>query len=227
MARVLIVSDPHAPFTHPHFRRFCNDVRKTYKTKKTVFIGDLVDSHALSFHEHDPDGMSAGDEKKAAKVQIAEWYKDFPNALVCIGNHDARSLRLAHKAGIPIEELKDFSTSWGTPNWHWEWEHEIDGVLYLHGTGASGKQAAANLMMKRRRSVVIGHTHTNAGVNYHTNADSRIFGMNVGCGIDTHAYAFAYARDFADRPVLGCGVVLDGLAIFIPMECSAGEKYAR
>jgi predicted phosphodiesterase len=227
MSRVLAIGDLHEPFTHPKYLAFCKDVKRMYRTKETVFIGDQVDLHAMSFHQHDVDGMSAGHEKVVAKKQIATWYKAFPNAKVCIGNHDARTIRLAAKVGMPVDDLKDFKTSWGTPNWDWQWEHEIDGVLYLHGTGASGKQAAANLMMKRRRSVVIGHTHTNAGINYHTNHDNRIFGMNVGCGIDCNSYAFAYAKDFADRPVLGCGVVIDGIGHFIPMPCGPGEKFAR
>jgi predicted phosphodiesterase len=227
MARILCVGDLHEPFTHPRYRDFCKDVRKTWKTKETVFIGDLVDLHALSFHEHDPDGMSPGEEVRTAKAEVAKWHKTFPKARVCIGNHDARTLRLARKAGLPIEALRDFKDIWGTPTWEWDWEFDIDNVLYLHGTGASGKQAAANLMMKRRKSVVIGHTHTNAGVNYHMNHDGRIFGMNVGCGIDCKGYAFAYAKDFADRPNLGCGVVIDGVAHFIPMPCGPGEKFAR
>ena len=103
MSRVLVPGDLHLPFTHPKYLAFCKDVRRVWKTKEVVFIGDQVDAHALSFHEHDPDGMSAGDEKRAAKAGIAEWYKAFPKAKVCIGNHDARTIRLARKAGIPME----------------------------------------------------------------------------------------------------------------------------
>jgi hypothetical protein len=227
MASVLIVGDPHEPFTHPKYRQFCKDTQRKWKTGETVFIGDLVDLHALSFHDHDPDGMSPGDEIIAARKAVGKWHKTFPDAKVCIGNHDARTIRLARKAGLPVEALKDFADIWGTPTWDWQWEHTIDNVLYLHGTGASGLGAARALMMKRRKSVVIGHTHTNAGINYHTNNDDRIFGLNVGCGIDCQRYAFAYAKDMADRPVLGCGVVIDGIGHFIPMPCGKGEKYHR
>ena len=136
---VLVISDLHLPFTHPRFLKFVKDVQKKYNTKQTVFIGDVVDLHALSFHEHDPDGLSPGQEKLAAKKEVAKWYKAFPKAKVCIGNHDARTVRIARKAGLPMDELKDFATSWGTPGWEWDWEFKINGVLYLHGTGASGK----------------------------------------------------------------------------------------
>jgi hypothetical protein len=44
-----------------------------------------------------------------------------------------------------------------------------------------------------------------------------MFAMNVGCGIDCQSSAFHYAKDHLDRPVFGCGVVIDGTAQFIPM----------
>ena len=58
--------------------------------------------------------------------------------------------------------------------------------------------------------------------------DDRIFGLNVGCGIDIDRYAFAYAQDFKIRPGLGCGVVVDsGEAHFIPMACGSDEQFGR
>jgi hypothetical protein len=37
----------------------------------------------------------------------------------------------------------------------------------------------------------------------------RIFGMQVGCGIDTTSYASAYAKNFK-KQAIGCGVVIGG-----------------
>ena len=56
----LIVPDLHQPFTRDDFLDFCLDTARKYKTKRTVFIGDLVDQHALSYHEHSPDGYVSG-----------------------------------------------------------------------------------------------------------------------------------------------------------------------
>jgi hypothetical protein len=107
-------------------------------------------------------------------------------------------------------------------------EHIVDGVLYTHGTGVSGKNAALNLALQRRSSTVIGHVHSFAGVQYHCNSTSRIFGMNAGSGIDIAAYSFNYGQDFPVRPVLGVGIVLNGKeAQFIPMPIGKGEKYRR
>ena len=37
----------------------------------------------------------------------------------------------------------------------------------------------------------------------------KIFGLQVGCGIDRKAYAFSYGKDFAKKPVIGSGLVLE------------------
>lgn len=228
MSVVGIVGDIHLPFTYPTYLRFVRDTFRQHKVTKIVFIGDIVDSHALGFWDNDPNGHSAEDEASLAAAELKRWVKAFPKALVCIGNHDERHYRMARKAGLPDRFLKSYADVWGTKGWQWGMSHRIDGVLYTHGTATSGKDAAINLAIQKRISTVIGHVHTFAGVKYHANDDSRIFGMNVGCGIDCRAYAFAYGRDFPTRPVLGCGIVRHGNeAHFFPMQCSPGEKYAR
>lgn len=226
MSNVLIIGDLHLPFTHPEYLRFCKDTKKKYRCTEVVFAGDIVDLCGLGFWDSDADGRSTGDEMNLAREGVAQWYKAFPKAVACIGNHDARTIRHAKKHGMPLQALKSFAELWGTPEWSWDWSHEIDGILYTHGTG-SGPMAAHKIMQKKHKSVVIGHVHSSAGVLYNTTADRRMFAMNVGCGIDCSAYAFHYAKDHLDRPVLGNGVVLDGTAIFNPMPCGRGEKYHR
>jgi hypothetical protein len=223
-----IVGDLHFPFVHPMYLRFCQDVFAAWRVDKVHLIGDINDGHGLSFHEHDANGMSAEDEAAAADLHIQKWHRTFPKATVSIGNHDERYWRVAAKAGMPKRYLKPYKEAFKTPSWDWQLEHEFDGVIYTHGTGNSGKDAAINLAIQRRRSTVIGHIHSFPGVKWHANADSRIFGMNVGCGIDCGAYAFAYSKNFPVRPFLGCGIVLDGeLAYFEPMPCGAGDRYNR
>ena len=101
-------------------------------------------------------------------------------------------------------------------------------MLYEHGTGTSGKDAALNRAVAKRSSLVMGHTHTSAGVKWHANEFDRIFGLQVGCGIDLTGYAFAYSKPWPIRPVMGCGVVLDGVeAHFEVMPCGTGERYHR
>lgn len=225
--RIGIVGDVHEPFTHPMYRRFVQDVFTQWRVNHVHFIGDIVDLHALSFWEHDPNGMSAEGESAEAARGVEAWRETFPRATVSIGNHDERQYRKARKAGIPDRFIRDYRDVWNTPKWDWQFSHTFDGVLYEHGTGTSGKDAAFNRAHQKRCSLVMGHVHSYPGVKWHANEFNRIFGMNVGCGVDNDAYAMAYGKAFPIRPVLGCGVVIDGYPYFEPMPCGVGEAYHR
>lgn len=218
--RIGIIGDIHAPFTHKGYRRFVDKAFTSWKVSHVHFIGDVVDAHALSKHEHDPNGESAEAEARQAARAVAAWYRDYPEATVSIGNHDERHYRAARRAGIPDRYIRSYAEVWDTPRWDWQPSHTFDGVLYEHGTGTTGKDAALNRAVQKRQSLVMGHVHTYPGSKYHASDNGTIFGLNVGCGIDASAYAFAYARPFPTVPVLGCGVVVDGVdAFFLPMPC--------
>lgn len=225
--RIGIVGDIHEPFCHPMYGRFCMDVFEQWDVQRVHLIGDIVDNHAISFHESDPNGYGANDEYELAREHVSWWYELFPRATVSIGNHDALHHRRAKREGIPEPFIRSYSDVWATPKWDWQPTHVFDGVLYRHGTGSSGKDAAINQAVQRRCNVVQGHTHCWAGAKFHANDNDRVFGMNVGCGIDVASYAMAYAKDFAIRPVLGCGVVIDGHPYFEAMPCGPKEKYHR
>jgi len=161
-------------------------------------------------------------------VDVSRWHRAFPDATVCVGNHDCRHYRSARKAGIPDRYLRDYAEIWRTKRWRWAEAFRHDGVLYEHGTGSTGKDAALNRAMQKRCSLVMGHVHSWAGVKWHANEFDRIFGLNAGCGIDLKAYAFEYGRPFPIRPVLGCGIVIDGEAAhFQAMPCGRGQPYHR
>lgn len=226
--RVGIVGDPHEPFCHPMYRRFCLDTFAKYRVNKVVFIGDLGDNHAISFHDHDPDLHSPNDELKMAQRKLRPWVRAIPNALVTIGNHDDLPARQAQANGLPGQWLREYKEVWNTPGWDWGWDFQIDGNTYTHGTGLSGKDAAINYAIESRASVIIGHLHSNAGAKFHASRNSRIFGLSVGCGVDDKARAFAYGKFNVKRSLLGCGIVLDGdQPIFVPMAIGRGEKYNR
>lgn len=219
MSTVLVIADTHIPFVHPRYLDFCRRLRDKYKPKHVVHIGDVLDEHAVSIkYLKNPNGQSAREEWKASLVHTKRWHEAFPKTKVCIGNHDKRYVLAARAAGLNDECLRGFAEIWRTPTWEWALQHEIDGVLYEHGTGSSGGDAAIQRAMAQRQSLVMGHTHSFAGVKYHSNPKDIIFGMNVGCGLDIKAYAFEYGEGFVNRPVLGAGVVFDGeLALFLPM----------
>lgn len=226
--RVGVVGDIHLPFTHPLYLQFCLDVFEAWGVDHVHLIGDVVDLHALSFYDIDPNGHSPEREAELAQDMLRDWVAAFPSSTVSIGNHDNRHYRRAQRAGVPDRYLKTYCELWDAPGWKWDLQHRIDGVLYEHGTGSHGKDAAFNRAKDKRTSLVMGHTHTHAGVKWHANEYNRIFGLNVGCGIDCSHYAFNYGKHFATRPVLGCGIVLDGVwPYFEPMPIGKGERYHR
>ena len=80
-----------------------------------------------------------------------------------------------------------------------------DDVRYCHGEGGTARTKGKNDMM----STVQGHIHTQAYTEWIVGRKFRIFSLQVGCGIDSSAYAAAYAKHFK-KQAIGCGVVLEG-----------------
>lgn len=218
---VLVIGDTHIPFEKKGYLDFCREQYKKYKCSLAVHIGDLCDNHSISYHEHHPDGMSAVDEIKVTRERLKNWYKAFPEVKLCKGNHDILLTRKAITYGLSDIMIRPYREIWELPaKWEYEWHFYISGVRYEHGTGYSGRYPHVQVSAKNRQSTVIGHCHSVAGVDFHANDMSLIFGMSTGCGIDRMQYTFWYGRDFRDKPILGCGVVLDAGkgAAFIPMK---------
>jgi len=227
MSRVLVIGDPHEPVCHPGYRAFCRDLRRKFKTTKTVIIGDICDHHAISFHAANPMCPGPDDEYLLTKQKMKLWRKDFPNAIVTIGNHDARVVRLAESVNIPAKYLRDYNEVWKTKGWKWVEDVIIDDVYYFHGTGRKGLHPAYNAMKNHLMSVCMGHCHSVAGTSWITTPNKRIFGMDVGCGIDVDAWQFAYGKHMDRRPILAAGVVLNGDPQHFIMPCGVGERYHK
>lgn len=213
MARVLVIGDTHAPGMKTGYVRFLQRIADTYDINRVVHIGDLVDWASISYHEKSPALRNATQEYARAKKQVATLTRAFPQADWMIGNHDALSERQAITAGLPPNLLKDYADMWDV-DWtvHPRFSKlQIDGVNYLHGDcGRGGQDAAFRQAKDNFRSTVIGHYHGQAGVRWWANPEFRVFGMSVGCGIDVNKLQFDYGRKFAHKPILGCGVVLNG-----------------
>ena len=209
MSKILIIGDIHEPFCKDGYLEHCKQVYKQFNCNKVVFIGDIIDSHYSSFHNTDPDGLSALDELNASIKKLAKWYKAFNKAIVIIGNHDRIVYRKAFAHGISSKWVKEYKEVLQVHNWQFVTEAQIDGVIYVHGEGATAFTKAKTLF----KSVVAGHSHTKCSIEYLNN----IFGMQVGCGVDKDAYSMAYAKNFAP-PQIACAVVLDGkLPIIVKM----------
>jgi len=217
----LVIGDTHIPFEKRKYLEFCKDTQKKYKCKQVIHIGDLIDNHAISFHDTDPDGLAGGREAEIAKKRLVSWKKAFPNLKICEGNHDRLHYRRAFSQGIPKIYMRNYNEIFNLPStWQWAFKFEIAGTRYLHGTGKGGKYAHIRWAVDNMQSTVIGHTHTSLGVHYMASDLKMIFAMQVGCGIDAKAYAMQYANIYSQKPTVGCGVVLEGgrEAIAVPMK---------
>lgn len=218
MTTILVIPDLQIPFQHRRALSFLKEQRDKYKPDTVVCVGDEWDNCALSRFPKNPDGQSAGDEHKRAKRASKGFFEAFPDVLVCESNHRARLYKRAYEAGIPAAMIQDTHEYMGAPDgWQWAESWKIEGVVFEHGDRASGVGAGDKLVDANHASTVYGHHSGRAGVSYRKLAGKMLFSMNVGCLVDVNGYAMDYLKMIKHKPVLGCGVIVDGIPQFIPM----------
>ena len=209
--RVLVIGDPHEPFSVPGYLKFCKEQYIIHNCNKVVFIGDIIDNHYSSFHEVEINADYTGKyELEQAIKKLSKWYKAFPNADVTIGNHDRIIIRKAQSSNIPSKWIKEYKEVLETPNWNFVTEVYIDGVRYVHGDKSGKPKMAAKRDMV---STVSGHYHTDMYVEWFFGKTRAIFGMAVGCGIDSKSYAMGYMQG-GKKEAIGCGIVIGGHTAF-------------
>jgi len=212
----MVIGDLHEPFEREGYLEFCIAMKKKWKIKRVVFAGDLLDNHFASFHETDPDLHSGGAELNKAKEQLKKWFKAFPTAHICIGNHDRIPSRKAFNAGLSAHWVKRIGDVIESPKpkydadgnlkkgWEFKTEFFFDGVLIVHGEGGEAKTK----MFKEWCPVVQGHLHSKAYIYHHVSRHTRAWAMQVGTGINRKEKAFAYAK-YGDRPHVSLGIILE------------------
>ena len=216
---VLVISDLHIPYHHQDAFDFLKALKRKYKPDLVVNIGDELDHHAISMHEHNPDLMSAGDELKHSKEYVRELEKIFPEMTLVHSNHSSLVYRRALKYGLPKDYLKSYNEFLGVGDgWKWVDDYTVtlsDGsrCFFTHGISADVLKVAAQYGM----NTVQGHFHTKFSIGYFSNPDALIWGMQVGCLINQKSMAFDYAKNFKSRFIVGCGMIIDGQPKLMPM----------
>jgi hypothetical protein len=212
---VLVIGDIHEPFCLDDYLNFCRYTQEQFNCGTVIFIGDIIDNHYSSFHTSELDTTGPNAEFDHALKRIQEWYAIFPEATVILGNHDRIIHRQAKASGISDRWFKSLSDALKVPNWKFVESIVINDINYNHGEGGT----ATTRMKNELQSQVQGHLHSEAYVQYACGLNHKVFGMQVGCGIDRRSYAFAYGKD-SKKPFIGCGVVLNNgeLPIVIPMK---------
>jgi hypothetical protein len=224
--RVMHIPDLHCPFMHQDAGAFIRACADKYKPTVIVLAGDELDQHAISAHDADPNGHSAGHELTAGLKQLEQIYAIFPEALVCESNHGQRPFKRAYKAGLPSQYLKTYAEFMEAPQgWVWDAEFEIDGVVYSHGEGATGANGALQLAIRMGKSQAVGHWHGNAGASYFFNGQKLLFGLYSGCLVDVDTYAFRYGKYFKLKPILGLSVIDCGVPLFVPMVLDGNKRW--
>ena len=215
---ILVISDMHLPYQHKDSIKFLKEIKKEFKPDTTISIGDLLDQHALSFHDSSPELYSAGMELDKAKEYVKELESIFPKLIEVDSNHSSMIYRRALKHGLPRAYLKEYGDFLETKKWKW-----IDDLtltmsngqrcFFTHGRSADILKVSQTMGM----SAVQGHYHTKFVISWWANPDNLFFGMNVGCLINQKSMAFAYAKNFKTRFIIGCGIILNGIPRLLPM----------
>lgn len=217
--RVLFISDMHIPYHHPNLLPWLYQLKLKYEPTRVICLGDELDKHALSFHDSDPDLHSAGDELEKSLPIIKEVEKLFPKMDLIDSNHGSMVFRKAHANGIPRRYIRPYNEVLNVgPGW--KWHHDLvirlpDGQdVYIHHGKTVEAIRTSQLM---GMSHVCGHYHESFGVKYWANPRGLYWGMNAGCLIDTKSLAFAYNKINPKRPIIGTGLIIDGVPVLEAM----------
>tara|TARA_R100000084_G_C4652967_1_gene151006 strand:- start:696 stop:1388 length:693 start_codon:yes stop_codon:yes gene_type:complete len=224
MSNVLVIGDTHCPAMLEAYPDFLESIYKSWNCDRVVHIGDLVDFHGISFHAKEVGMPGIEEEVEEARKQVRTLCKLFPKVDYLTGNHSALPSRQAAEAGLPpsmllsLSQILDLPDTWTVyPRFT---DLIIDDVIYRHGDKGRSNQTNAAFLNAQSEfmSVVQGHLHSQGGVLYGANQATRYFGMQVGCGVDPRSPHLNYSKIYSKRPILGCGVVLNGeSAIFEPL----------
>ena len=199
---ILVIGDLHEPFCLDKYLEFCVSKYEDFDCSEVVFIGDIIDNHYSSYHESSADGLGGLDELNLAIKRIARWYKEFPKATVIIGNHDRMIMRKAQTSAIPSKWIKSYKEVLEVPGWNFVERYVKDGVQFLHGEGGTARSKCRADM----QNTVQGHLHTQAYCEHYVGQNFRVWGMQVGCGINHETYAMAYAK-YGKKPAIGVGII--------------------
>jgi hypothetical protein len=218
-SRILFISDMHIPYHHDNTLTFLEMLKRRYDPTRIICLGDELDKHALSFHDSDPDLMSAGDELKAALPVIKELENLFPVMDLIDSNHGSMVFRKAKHHGIPRHYLKSYNDVLKVGK-DWVWHPDLtitlpdDQKVYIHH-GKSSEAIKTSQVMGM--SHVCGHFHESFGVRYWANPNGLYFAINSGCLINDSSFAYSYNNVNLKRPIIGTSLIIDGVPILEAM----------
>lgn len=218
--RGLIISDLHAPSQHQDLLKFLTALKRKYRPDLVLLTGDEKDHHADSFHDHDPDLPSSGDEHDHAVAALKPIYRLFPVAEVLESNHGSLPERKALAHGLSKKYIKSPGERLGAPK-GWTWHRQLllksgdQEILFIHGHRRSANDML--LAKVRGKSLVQGHHHSKYSIQYFDTGAGLKWAMTTGCMVNPLSAAFDYGLDDVSKQILGCALIVDGVPRLLPM----------
>lgn len=217
------------PYNHPDAFAFLSALNKKYKPTRIINIGDEIDWHSISFHEHDPNLLAPADELAASIKKLKYLYDLFPEMDLLESNHGSLVYRKGNFMGIPRSCFKSYREMIEAPK-DWRWHNELtlelpgkQSCYFHHGKKADGIKLSQSLGMNS----VQGHFHEKFQIQYWNNPKEVHWSLQVGCLVDFETYAFNYARNNLHRPILGIGLIIDGKPILEPMHLNENGRWSK
>lgn len=226
-SRILFISDMHIPYHHKDLIPFLKHLKAKYNPTRVICLGDELDQHSLSFHDSDPDLPNAGDEIRRALPVIKEVFELFPVMDIIESNHGSLVWRKAKTNGIPKHYIKTYNDVLGVDD-GWKWSFDLTLTLpngqkcYVHHGKSSD---VVKLGQQMGMHAVQGHYHNTFKVDYWGNPTGLYFGMQCGCLVDDSSLAFSYNNVNIQRPVIGTGLIIDGVPILEAMILDSGGNW--
>lgn len=214
----LIISDSHVPYHHPDLIPFLKDFIGRYQIKpeNMYHVGDLLDLYHYSSYLKDKNRKdNPTSELEAAREFIQQLAGVCPQLKVVLGNHESRLSKRAAEAELPSAVLRTIEDIFQFPK---EWELKDEYLVFgshspfkvIHGEGFSGVSAHREAALINGVSTCMGHLHSHAGIAYVNTASQSLWGLNVGCSVDTGSYVFEYGNKHKFKSIVSIGAVCNG-----------------
>lgn len=216
---ILVIGDLHVPYQHPDAIPWLIALSGKYKFDLAISAGDELDYHAISFHDSDPDILSAGHELEAAIKIFQPLYAAFPSMLIADSNHGSLVYRKAKHHGLPARCIRGYRDILEAPL-GWEWQFEIRVQMSNGQKLVVHHSYPGSVLLNSQRlgeNLICGHKHNLFSLEYWGNGERDFFAGQTGCLIEEKALAFAYGKNNILRPRLGSIAILGGVPRLLPM----------
>ena len=216
------------PYHHPDSIRFLKAILSEYPIDRVINLGDEVDHAAINFHDKDPDALFTPGQELLKSIQYMKGlYGLFPVMDLMESNHGSMVYRRQKYSGLSRAVFKSYGEILEAPSsYHWHPELVIklsngQECYFSHGKNANIIKTSQDMGM----NAVGGHYHNTFRIDYWSNPNNLFWGMQVGCSIDDKSMMFAYNKMIVKRPIVGHGIIIEGIPRLLPMVLNKNGRW--